>query len=248
MNNYYLALILTLIASFSTLIGAIPIFMKIKDKDKLITSSLAFSSGVMLSISLLSLITESYSYFIINVQTTTSLLLIIIFNLIGFIISMFINEKLDRKLNNKLYKSGIFSLIVIILHNIPEGIITFLTTTINIKLGLLMFFSIMLHNIPEGISISIPIYYSTNSKLKALLYTFISGLSEFIGGVLSYLFLKRFINSFILAVILSITSGIMIYVSLFELLPASYKQKKIISIISFVFSVIITSICILFIF
>ena len=88
-----------------------------------------------------------------------------------------------------LYRVGIISMLAIILHNIPEGIATFISTTKDTSLGISLATSIAFHNIPEGISISIPIYYSTKSKTKAILYTFISALSEQIGAILTYLFL-----------------------------------------------------------
>ena len=89
-------------------------------------------------------------------------------------------------------------MIAIILHNVPEGIATFISSSKDISLGISLAIAITLHNIPEGISISIPIYYSTKSKFKALLYTFISGVSEPIGALIAYLFLSKYINDFII--------------------------------------------------
>ena len=88
--------------------------------------------------------------------------------------------------------------------------------------------AIALHNIPEGISISIPIYYSTNSKLKAFIYTLISGMSEPLGAVISYLFLSKFINDTILGVIYSIIAGMMINIAINELYKeaSEYSRKN----------------------
>ena len=119
-------------------------------------------------------------------------------------------------------------MLAIIIHNIPEGIATFMATNTNTKLGINLSIAIALHNIPEGISIAIPIYYSTKSKFKALLYTFISGLSELFGVIITYLFLRPFVNIYTMGILFSIIAGIMIHISLFELLPTSfsYKNKK----------------------
>ena len=81
-------------------------------------------------------------------------------------------------------------MIAIILHNIPEGIATFMTTTNDLRLGVSLCIAITCHNIPEGISIFTPIYYATNKKRKALLYTFISGISEPLGALFAFLILK----------------------------------------------------------
>ena len=117
-------------------------------------------------------------------------------------------------------------MLAIILHNIPEGIATFLTANKDISLGLSLAIAITLHNIPEGISIAIPIYYATKNKSKSLLYTFISALSEPFGALLAFIFLKNIITDNIMGYLLSFIAGIMIHISLCELLPNSLKYKK----------------------
>lgn len=132
------------------------------------------------------------------------------------------------KSNNKLYRVGFISMIAIIIHNIPEGIATFMATNSNISLGLSLALAIAMHNIPEGISISVPIYYSTSSKKKALLYTGISALSEPFGALLAYLFLKNIMNDLILGILFSVIAGIMLQISFSELLPSArrYNDNK----------------------
>lgn len=96
------------------------------------------------------------------------------------------------------------------------------------KLGLSLAIAIALHNIPEGISISIPIYYSTKSRGKALLYTFISGISEPFGALITYLFLKPFVSDRIMGFLFSMIAGIMIQIAIYELIPGAkkYNDKK----------------------
>ena len=131
-------------------------------------------------------------------------------------------DKKEASCNN-LYKLGIISMIALILHNIPEGMITFLTTSKNTSLGISLSLSIALHNIPEGMIISIPIYYGEGSRKKACFYTLIAALSEPFGALISYLFLYN-INNFLFAILLSMTAGIMIYLSIYEI--KYYKEKK----------------------
>lgn len=240
MNNILVSFIITFLAGISTIIGIIPTYFN-SNRDNIINLSLSFSSGVMLSISLFSLIPESYNYL-----NNKLFILVLIFINIGLIISTYIDKVISNRIsNNTLFKLGIVSIIALVLHNIPEGIISFLTSSNNLKIGLPLAIGITLHNIPEGISIAVPIYYSTKSHRKAFIYTFISGFSELIGGVISYIFLSRFINNFILSVILGITAGIMIQISLFELLPSSLKYKKYTStFISFIIGFILMLICI----
>lgn len=232
--NVY-AFLLSTIAGISTLIGFLFIFIK-KDRERVISKALGFASGVMLTISLIDLIPNSLDLIIKNYKFIYAVFLVLLGFLIGVILSSIIDTKVEKvsKKNSKLYKLGIITMLVIMMHNIPEGIATFITTTNNIELGIMLTIAIALHNIPEGISISIPIYYSTNSKLKAFIYTLISGLSEPIGAIIAYLFLARFINDTALGVIYSIIAGMMINISINELYKESINYNKRNTIVYFI--------------
>ena len=232
-------LIIPLLSGCTTLFGLIPIYFKKIDKKIIISNSLALSAGIMISISLFSLIPESINYLNNKLNFITITILILFINL-GIIISQIINKRIGIKIeNNQLYKVGISSLIVLILHNIPEGIITYITTNNNLNLGLSLSLAIAIHNIPEGISIAIPIYYSTKSKRKAFILTLISGFSELFGAVLASIFINKVLNPFILFIILSITSGIMIHLSLTELIPEAIKYKNKQIFIYFIIGIIL---------
>lgn len=239
-DNVLYPFILTTLAGFATLIGTLPIFVKIKDKNKIISASCAFASGVMICVSILDLVPESFRYLRNNYTGIILILLAFISIIIGIIVSFFLEKIVDMTNdNNNLFKVGILSMIVIILHNIPEGIVTFIVSNKNIMLGLSICIAIALHNIPEGISIAIPIYYSTKSKFKAIIYTFISAISELVGAIITYLFLAKYISDIILGLILSFTAGIMMQISINKLLPTgnNYNPKlaKIFFIIGFSF-------------
>ena len=241
MNTYILPLTISTISSLATILGYLPIFINKKYQNKLIPLSLALSAGIMLTVSLISLIPES-----INYLNENNIILIILYTLIHINIGIIIVNILDKKIdnNNNLYKLGIISTIALILHNIPEGITTYLTTNINQDLGIKLSIAIALHNIPEGISIAIPIYYSTNDKKKAFFITLIAGSSELFGTILAHIFLKNIISNTILSIVLSITAGIMINLSFKELIPKSLdSQNKKITIIGILLGIIIMIIC-----
>lgn len=235
MENIKIAFLLSTIAGLSTLLGTLIIFIKTKKQPLFITGALSFASGVMFTLSLLDLIPEGISFFSRTKIPIVSLIFTFIFTLGGVLIASILNYFLeDKKSKNvtdqSLYKLGLITMLAIIIHNIPEGIATFMTTTNNIRLGLTLTIAITLHNIPEGISIALPIYYSTKSKIKAISYTLISAISEPLGALIAFLFLKPSSTTF--GIIFSIIAGIMIYISIFELLPTSlsYKKKKITTI------------------
>ena len=227
MSNIVYAFLLSTIAGISTLIGYFFIYIK-NDRVGIISKALGFASGVMITISIIDLIPNSFLQLINNYNNLYTLFFVLIGLFSGILISSIIDKKVEKTSKNslKLYKLGIITMIVIILHNIPEGIVTFITSSNNIKLGLTLTIAIALHNIPEGISISIPIYYSTNSKFKSFIYTFISGMSEPLGAIIAYLFLSRFINNLFLGLIYSFIAGMMINIGINELYKESINYNK----------------------
>lgn len=238
MSNTALAFVLTTLAGFSTLIGSFLIFFKFKNEEKLLASSLSFAAGVMMMISVIDLMPEGIGL----LKTRYGLFETIIFALSAIVLGGITSGLLDYffpsdeivknkgiKYNSSLYKVGIISMIAIIIHNIPEGIATFVTTHHNVSLGFSLAIAISLHNIPEGLSIAIPIYYATKSRVRALLYTLVSALSEPFGALITYLFLINYINELVLGILYFLIAGIMLYISMFELLPKSksYNYNKI---------------------
>ncbi len=204
--------------------GTIPIFVKFKNEKKIISSSLAFAAGIMLLVSIIELVPEGINYLKTNYHGIILISISFLSIMFGIFISTKIDKYIDKVNDSYLYKVGIITMIVIIIHNIPEGIITFIVSSNNIKLGITLSLAIAMHNIPEGISIAFPIYYYTRSYKKAFLYTFICALSEPFGALIAYLFLKpTFIT---LGIVYSIIAGIMIHISIYELLPSVTKYKR----------------------
>lgn len=224
MNFNLFGFILTLIAGFSTLIGFFIIFIKTK-QNKIIVFSLSFSSAVMIYTSFFDLIKESFIILSKNNTNMLSYLTILFFINIGIIISLTFDNLLEYKKEN-LYKVGIISMIALMFHNIPEGMVTYITSGFDKNLGIKLAFTIAMHNIPEGICIAVPIYYASKNRLKSFKYTFISGISEPIGALLAFFFLSKFINENILSFLYSITAGIMLYISILELLKEAKKYKN----------------------
>lgn len=241
MQNVILAFLLTLVAGLSTMIGIIFIYYK-GDIIKLTKYSLAFAAGVMFSVSMLDLIPEASKLLTYSLPKLKAFNYMLVFMIGGFLIStlidIFIPENSEVG-NKKLYKLGIFSMIAIIIHNIPEGIATFLSSSTDISLGIPLTIAIALHNIPEGISISVPVYSATGSSRKALKLTMISALAEPLGAFIAFLFLKPIMTDIIMGCTLAMVAGIMSHISLIQLLPASLKyQEKAKTIIAFILGII----------
>lgn len=236
-NRCLYAFILSFLAGISTVIGALVIFFDKRKNNKIVEVSLSFASGVMICVSLTDLLPNSFKMILDSNNLFPKIILSLIFMTFGIIISMLIDKYLpDNNLNtdNKsLYKIGIISMVAIVLHNIPEGIATFITSNNNLKLGITLTIAIALHNIPEGISIAVPIYHSSNNKLKAFLYALLSGMSEVLGSILAYLFLAPLINDHVMAALYAIIAGIMIHISVYELIPGAYKESTLKNVLKY---------------
>lgn len=219
------AFILSTLAGLSTLLGTIFIFFPIKKKNILLVASLSFAAGVMLTVSFSDLVPTSISSLNQTFYPIPSILIMLISFVIGIILSMTIDRKMHDQ-QNHLKRVGLIAMLAIILHNIPEGIATYLTSSNNMKLGITLTIAIALHNIPEGISISIPIYYATKNKGRAFLYTLISGLSEPFGAIIAALFLSQWITPAMMGILYAIIAGIMTHIALYELLPTSWKYQQ----------------------
>ncbi len=128
--------------------------------------------------------------------------------------------------DRKLMRIGTFTAIAIGVHNFPEGMATFMSAMSDVAVGLSIAFAIAIHNIPEGIAVSVPVYYATGSRRKALLWSVLSGFSEPIGAFAGYFILTFFNTDVSLGYVFAMVAGIMIYISFDELLPAAHKYGK----------------------
>ncbi|MCU0376707.1 MAG: zinc transporter ZupT [Bacteroidales bacterium] len=128
--------------------------------------------------------------------------------------------------DRKLMRIGIFTAVAIGIHNFPEGIATFMAAMSDITIGISIAVAVAIHNIPEGIAVSVPVYYATGSKRKALLWSVLSGFSEPVGAAAGFFILSMFKSDIILGFVFAMVAGIMIYISFDELLPAAHKYGK----------------------
>ena len=256
MNGVLGALLLTLIAGAATGIGGALVLFKKKLSSNFLAGALGVSAGVMIFISLTELFPEAQAEIasIGALKYGESLVLLAFFagmgiiTLIDFLIPEYENPheasglSLDAKTaavgvleqtgNEKaLQRLGIMSALAIAVHNFPEGIASFIGALNDPQMGAGITFAIAIHNIPEGIAVAIPIYYATKSKGKALLYATLSGLSEVLGALLCLAVTAIFGVEItgggpVFPLILAAVAGIMIYISLDELLPTAEKYGK----------------------
>lgn len=128
--------------------------------------------------------------------------------------------------NRRLMRTGLFTAIAIAIHNFPEGLATFVSALQEPSLAIPIVVAIAIHNIPEGIAVSVPIYYATGSKKKAFIYSFLSGLSEPVGAIIGFMILLPIMNDVLFGVIFAGVAGIMVFISIDELLPSAREYGE----------------------
>ena len=132
----------------------------------------------------------------------------------------------DGAHHRKLMRMGLFTAIAIGIHNFPEGLATFLATLRDPQVGVAIAVAVALHNIPEGISVSVPIFFATGNRRKAFTWSLLSGLAEPVGAILGYMALRPFLKHEVVGWAFGAVAGIMVYISLDELLPTSRAYGK----------------------
>jgi ZIP family zinc transporter len=120
----------------------------------------------------------------------------------------------------------LFTALAIAIHNFPEGLATFISGMQEPSLAIPIAMAIAIHNIPEGVAVSVPVFFSTGSKKKAFVYSFLSGLSEPVGALVGFTILRNFINDITFGVVFAMVAGIMVFISLDELLPSAREYGE----------------------
>ncbi len=238
-GNVLFALALTLFAGLATGIGSLIGFMSKTFNPKFLSAALGFSAGVMIYVSTIEIFPKAKASLVADFGEKTGYSItvlsffagIAIIAIIDKLIPSFENphemnsvsklETSDEKEKRKLMRMGLFSALAIAIHNFPEGLATFMSGISDPALGISVAVAIAIHNIPEGLAVSAPIYYATKNRKKAFLLSFLSGLSEPIGALIGYFLLRSLFNGTTFGIIFASVAGIMVYISLDELLPTA---------------------------
>lgn len=227
-------LVITFLVGFFILIGSLIVF-RTKNNDRIVNFSISIALGVMACLALIELLPESYSSFAEEFDIGRSIVLVVASALIGFgllkVLDHFIPDH-DKDNNSKkekeenLYHIGIVSSVALVIHNIIEGMALYTSCLSDFKMGLLISLGIGLHNIPLGMIITSTFYKGNHSKQKTLLWIIGISLSTFIGGLFIFLLGETIMTSNVLGILLGITFGMIVYITLFELIPHIKELKN----------------------
>jgi zinc transporter, ZIP family len=231
----------SLLAGLSTGIGGLIAFFAKHTNTKFLSTSLGFSAGVMIYISMVELLPDAKKLLMESLGSGSNWIAVTAFfggiciaALIDWLIPSTDNmhevhrveEMNSDNAKQKLFRLGIFSTLAITIHNFPEGMATFVSALHDSKVGISIAIAVGLHNIPEGISVSVPVYFATHSRKKALFFSFLSGLAEPLGAIIGYMFLSRFLNGTVMAILFAAVAGIMVFISFDELLPSAHEYGE----------------------
>jgi len=234
---------LTMFAGLSTGIGSALAFFTRHTNEKFLSVALGFSAGVMIYVSMIEIFVKAKDSIVgeLGVKMGTWYTVLAFFGGIAFIaiIDKLIPEKEnpheiknveeideEEKKSKSLMRMGLFTALAIGIHNFPEGLATFTAALNDPALGIPIAVAIAIHNIPEGIAVSVPIFYATASKRKAFWYSFSSGLAEPVGALVGYLLLMPFMTPVTFGILFASVAGIMVFISLDELLPSAEKYGE----------------------
>jgi len=253
-EQFLFAFGITLFAGLSTGIGSALAFYTDQTNHKFLSVALGFSAGVMIYVSLVEIFVKARQSLEVVYGARMGYWVTVLAFFAGIAIIALI-DKLVPKAENphemraieemelqpgtkshaagrpnsnnpELLRMGMFSALAIAIHNFPEGIATFTSAIQDPALGLSIAVAIAIHNIPEGIAVSVPIYYATGSRKKAFVYSFLSGLSEPVGAVIGFVLLRFLFSDALFGLVFAAVAGIMVYISLDELLPTAEKYGE----------------------
>ncbi len=243
-NTVVLAFALTLFAGLSTGIGSAISLLAKRTNTKFLSVALGFSAGVMIYVSFVEIFTKAQDLLTSAMGERSGKWLAVIAFFAGIAIIGVIDKLIptmgnphsvhtveemdgqDSEHKNKLMRMGLFMALAIAIHNFPEGLATFMATIADPTLGVPVAFAVAIHNIPEGVAVAVPIFYATGSKKQAFKLSFLSGVSEPVGALLGYFLLRPFFNDTVMGVVFASVAGIMIFISLDELLPSAREYGE----------------------
>jgi len=235
-NKEMLALVLTVFAGLATAVGSMISFFTKRTNTKLLASSLGFSAGVMIYVSMVELYAKAFEFTagefgskVGSIAATVSFFGgMFLIGIIDYVVPSTEGDigTLKTDSNGPLKKMGILMAASMAVHNFPEGLVTFTSSLKDIKMGVMIAVAIAIHNIPEGMATSMPVYFSTGNRKKAFMISFLSGITEPLGAIAGYMFLRPYLSDGVMGIIFGAVAGIMMFISIEELLPMAREYEK----------------------
>ena len=245
LNTILFAFAITLFAGLSTGVGSALAFFTRQTNTRFLSVSLGFSAGVMIYVSLVEIFVKAKTELVDVYGAREGYWFTVIAFFTGIAIIAIIDKLIpsmenpheiksieelgkspDELKSKKLMRMGLFTALAIGIHNFPEGLATFTAALTSPELGVAIAVAIAIHNIPEGIAVSVPVYYATGSKKRAFWLSFTSGLAEPVGALIGFLILMPFLSPALFGVLFAAVAGIMVFISLDELLPTAEKYGE----------------------
>lgn len=251
-QNVLISFLLTLFVGLTMGLGSLFSFLIKDNNKKFLSLALSFSAGIMIYLSFMEILPQGMHLLGDSVSGTRANIIVLVSFFGGMIFIAFLekivhsmgghhhphigedkdhshshhhssaDEHLDKK---HLEKLAIMTAISIGIHNLPEGLAIFTAGLKDITIAIPLAIAVILHNIPLSIAISVPIYYSTKSRKKTFVFSTLVGLCQPLGAIIGYALFSNFFSDMLFGILFAIIAGIMVFISLDELLPASQQYE-----------------------
>ena len=214
--NLIVLTLMGLLAGASTGVGGI-LGVLFKPSEKNLIPGLSFSGGIMLGVTFLMLIPESFKagFFPSFIGFTLG-------SLLFFSLDFILPHTHIVESRKSLLRLGTLIAVGIAIHDIPEGFAIGSGYGISENFGSTIALAVVLHNLPEGMAIAIPFHFSGVGKSRTILISFAAGISTLVGTLAAFFFLSAFSVELVYAS-LAFAAGAMFYITVNELIPEAQK-------------------------
>lgn len=192
-----------------------------------------FAAGTLISVSFLHIIPKALS---MNPHAPFYLL----GGYLGLhLFNRFVNAFVCDKSGDAEYAIGLVPLVGIGLHSFIDGFIYSITFTVSLFTGVLAATGMVLHEFPEGIITYLLLIRGGFRERTALVLAFLAAaLTTPMGMVVSYPYISR-IDRPLLGALLAFSAGALVYVGATHLLPQSEKEHRNYSLIALLVGILV---------
>jgi len=232
-STFLLALLLTIFAGLATGLGGVIVLFSKRENRRPLAVSLGFSAGVMIYVAFVEILAKARTALSMQFGEVRGYWVTVTAFFAGIVLIALIDRLVPKKANphemagsgsrtdEGLMRMGMLAALAIAIHNFPEGLATFMATLKDPRLGIAIATAIAIHNIPEGIAVAMPVFHASGSRKRAFFLALLSGLAEPVGAVIGYLVFRAVLNDALFGIAFALVAGIMVFISLDELLPAA---------------------------
>lgn len=225
-NTFWAVVLTSFLACLVTTVGIYVISRYEAWGNKNRVYFMSFASGVLISVSFLHIIPKSFS------MNDNSPVFLMAGYFMLYFFNRFLTVFVCHDRGNDNITLGIIPMLGIGFHSLIDGVIYSVTFNVSIFTGALAAVGMVLHEFPEGIVTFLLLERAGFSRKRSAVLAFLAAaLSTPLGTLMSFPFVSK-IGQADLGILLAISAGALVYVGASHLLPAVERENKSYTIIS----------------